>query len=185
MQQNDLPANPPHADESWRTIEDDRWHLENATSDRWAVTNISLVENPNHGGEVPINATLEHEAGAVLNCSALDPWGHQPGPTLLRAHRVRAEGPTFEDPKYVVPTENGGISYVDAADVDQTDSYLESAGHPGGYPHTVETVPGAKRCLCAAALRVSRRVQTLKEQADAISDYESGQASLKSWTPTA
>jgi hypothetical protein len=66
MQQNALPANSPHADESWRTIEDDRWQLENATSDRWAVTNISLVENPNHGGEVPINATLEHEAGAVL-----------------------------------------------------------------------------------------------------------------------
>ncbi|MDS0243103.1 MULTISPECIES: hypothetical protein [unclassified Haloferax] len=177
MKQSELAAEPPHANKSWHTVEDERWQLENATSDRWHVASIAIVENPGHAGEIPLEATLEHDTGAVVECTALDPWEHFGNRPVIRAHRVRLESPT-EDTAYYLTIDEDGITYVEADRVEKADAYVKRVQPDGGRPHFVRHVDEAKQCICVAALRVSRAVATVEARAPAIADYGTGQAAL-------
>lgn len=178
MKQTNLPDEPPNADESWHTVEDERWRLENATSDRWHVESISFVENPGHGGSLPIDTSLEHDCGATIQCRALDPWGYHAGPEVIRSHRIKLESPTEDRAHFVTLDADRGVQYVNAERVEKADAYIKRVKPAGGHAHCVRYSDDALRCVCAAALRVSRAVAEVEKDGAEIVDYEVGQSAL-------
>lgn len=154
---------PPNSDESYRTIEDDIWYLEEYTTDAWSVTDASYPET-GHGGQVCLKAQLNHDTGHEIVCTPIDPWDDSPGPKLLRSHRIRLEDAVRETSTYYafdeVPhrlTVREQVYIQPAGKVEATDELVGKGFYGKGT--TAKSLSKARACVIAAARSISLRFQ--------------------------
>jgi hypothetical protein len=134
----DLGTEAPNADESYSTVKDEIWFLENYTTPAWSVTHANFPET-NHGGQVCLQAVLEHEIGHTVKCTPIDPRKESPGPSLLRKHWILLTDELREERQYYAfgepPNRMADISriYTLPADrVEATDDLVDAGFYSRG-----------------------------------------------------
>jgi hypothetical protein len=184
------PEQAPRAEQSNHTIKDERWRVERYTPPGWSVQSIAYEFNDHSGAAcTKLEATLEHETGATIECNPIDPWGHHAGRPIYRRHRiVLQDGPAPEPQVVTFDGDDPDVDHLpdtfeklpavlkDAPDlikqtrrehVHNTDEFVTENLPDHGRGSTVDTINDAVLAIIAAAQVVAehQKQQTLPTSA--------------------